>query len=292
MLYFEALRAFKARARERKICFGMHISTTSAQVVELAGLVGLDFVIVSREVEQIDDAQTEHLLRAANASGTVPMIKLRRNDAHLVEEALNAGAPLVNVPHVRTREELDAAVLASRFAPKGTRGLCPAARYNGFGAGTLEDARVRANEEASVIPILEDKECLDHLDELMSSPDVDIFEIGPFDLSHSLGLDPSRSYGNPETMAAVEKICAIAQKHGKVIMAPSWFPREAVASPVMIERQVNELVSRGITVLYHLTDVMLLARALREMMPIRDKSPFEGFRFEPKVESQDASKVS
>ena len=271
MLHLETLRAFKARARERKLCFGMHISTMSAQVVEMAGHVGLDFVIVSREIEQIDDSQTEHLLRAANASRTVPMIKLRRNDPHLIEDALNAGAPLVNIPHVCTRRELDAAVRASRFAPKGTRGLCPAARYNAYSAGALEGARGIANEEASVIPILEDKQCLGHLDELMSSPDVEIFEIGPFDLSHSLGLNPSLSYGNPETMAAVEKICAAAQKYGKAVMAPSWFPREAVSAPEMIDRQASELVSRGITVLYHLADIMLLARTLREMMPIRDK---------------------
>lgn len=273
MLYLDSVRAFTTRARERKICLGMHVSTCSAQVVEMAGQVGLDFVIVSREIEQLDDSQTEHLLRAAAASGTVPMIKLRRNDPQLVEDALNAGAPLVNVPHVRTRKELDTAVRASRFAPKGIRGLCPAARYNAFGAGTLDTARSIANEQSSVIPILEDKECLDHLEELMSCPDVDIFEIGPFDLSHSLGLNPSLSYGNPETMAAVERICATAQKHGKVVMAPSWFPREAVAAPEMIDKQVNELVSRGITVLYHLVDIMLLARTLREMMPIRDRHP-------------------
>ncbi len=273
MLYLDALRAFKVRARERKVCFGMHISTPSAQVVEMAGFVGLDFVIVSREIEQIDDSTTEHLLRAANAAGTVPMIKLRRNDTNLIEDALIAGAPLVNVPHVRTRKELDAAVRASRFAPKGTRGLCPAARYNAFGAGALETARTAANEESSVIPILEDKECLDHLDELMDSPDVEIFEIGPFDLSHSLGLNPSLSYGNPETMAAVEKICNAAAKHKKIVMAPSWFPKEAVAAPEMIDKQVNELVSRGVTVLYHLVDIMLLARTLREMMPIRDRQP-------------------
>lgn len=271
MLYLDSVRRFKARARERKVCLGMHITSGSAQVVEMAGHVGLDFVIISREIEQIDDSQTEHLLRAATVAGTVPMIKLRRNDPALVEDALNAGAPLLNVPHVRTRQELDVVVRASRFAPKGTRGLCPAARYNAFGAGSLATARSVANEESSIIPILEDKECLEHLDELMSSPDVDIFEIGPFDLSHSLGLDPSLSYGNPQTMAAVEKIVNAAQKHGKVVMAPSWFPREAVSSQEMIERQASELVSRGITVLYHLVDVMLLARTLREMMPIRDR---------------------
>ena len=272
MLYLEALRSFKDRARKREICLGMHISSCSAQVVELAGHIGLDFVIISREVEQIDDSQTEHLLRAANASGMVPMLKIRRNEPNLVDDALVAGATLVNVPHVRTRQELDLAVRASRFAPAGARGLCPAARYNAFGAGALLDARAIANEESSIIPILEDKECLDHLDELMSSPDVDIFEVGPFDLSHSLGLNPTLSYGNPETMAAVEKICAAAQKHGKVVMAPSWFPREPVSPQEMMDHQVRELFSRGVSILYHLPDLVILARALREMMPIRERN--------------------
>ena len=40
----------------------------------------------------------------------------------------------------------------------------------------------------------------------------------------------------------------------------------------MIDKQVKELVSRGVTVLYHLVDLILLARTLREMMPIRDSN--------------------
>lgn len=270
MLYLQAARDFIARALQRKVCLGMHISTGSAQVVEMAGHIGLDFVIVSREVEQLDDAQMEHLLRAANASGTVPMIKLRRNDPRLVEEAMNAGAALLNVPHIRTRQELDDSVRAARFTPNGTRGLCPSARYTGFGSLALDKARSAANEQSAIIPILEDKECLDHLDELMSSPDVEIFEFGPFDMSQSLGLNPALSYGNPETMAAVEKISAAAQKYNKVLLAPTWFPPTPVVSSELVDRQVKELVSRGITCLYHMVDILLIARALREMLPIRE----------------------
>lgn len=271
MLYLEAVRQFRARALRREVCLGMHVSSGSAQIVELAGLVGLDFVILSREVESFDELQIEHLLRAAAASGTVPMVKIRRNDPQLVEDALNIGAPLLNVPHVRTRAELDTVIRASRFAPKGLRGLCPAARYNSYGVGSLDAARTIANEESTIIPILEDKECLEHLDEICSSPDIDIVEIGPFDLSHSLGVNPVMSYGNPETMAAVEKIIAAAQKHNKVVLTPTWFPPNSITAPELVQRQHDELVKRGITMLYHLVDVLLLARTLREMMPIRER---------------------
>ena len=102
---------------------------------------------------------------------------------------MSAGAPLLNVPHVRTRKELDTVVRASRFAPHGTRGLCPAARYNAFGAGNLDTVRTVANEHASIIPILEDKECLDHLDDDRPPP------VEPLPNGTSLADAPQRGAG-------------------------------------------------------------------------------------------------
>jgi len=269
MLYPENLSALRERARSGRTCLGVHCSTMSPQTVELMGLLGLDYVIVSTEVESIDPSRVEDLLRAADASKTVPMVKLRRNAPELVSDALNAGAPLVMVPHVRTRTELEAAISASRFAPLGTRGLCPAARYAGFGSRPVQLATQLAHESISVIPIIEDKEALGHLDELFDVPGVEIYEIGPFDLSHSLGVPPDRAYENPETLSAIEKICAAAARHGKSLLAPLWLPREPLAPQEIIERQVRELVARGINMLYH-ADVVMLARAFRELLPVRD----------------------
>ncbi len=65
----------------------------SPQVVEQMGFLGLDYVIVSTEVESLDRGLLENLLRAAASGGTVPCVKLRRRDPELVGEAMNAGAP-------------------------------------------------------------------------------------------------------------------------------------------------------------------------------------------------------
>jgi 4-hydroxy-2-oxoheptanedioate aldolase len=233
------------------------------------GLTGLDYVIISREVEQLDPSTMENLLRAANATQQVPMIKLRHNTPEEVVDALTAGAPMVLVPHVTTRAQLDRLVAASRFPPKGTRGLCAVARYAGFGATSLESARAYANREPSIIPIIEDKAALDNLDDIMSSPDIEIVEIGPWDLSQSLGVIPEKSYGNPETMRAVEAVCAAAKRHGKKILAPTWLP--APGSKVdLIQLQHDELVSRGITLIYHLIDIMILVWSYRPLMALRE----------------------
>lgn len=269
VLYASTAAAFLERARARKVCLGVHHSAMSPQLIELYGHLGLDYVIVSTEVESLDKYTLENLLRAGDAARTVPIVKLLRNDPRLVEEALNAGAPMVMVPHVTTRAELDAAVFASRFSPLGSRGLCPVARYTGYGASPMDVAVTAANERRSVIPIIEDRAALGNLDELMASPDVDIFEIGPFDLSQSLGLRPELSYGNPEVMAVVERVGALARKHGKSVLAPLWLPKDADTAAKVLTLQMEQLIKRGVNMFYGI-EVLMLARVFREWLGIRE----------------------
>ena len=59
---------------------GVHHSAMSPQIIELYGHLGLDYVIVSSEVESLDKYTMENLLRAADAAKTVPVVKVLRND--------------------------------------------------------------------------------------------------------------------------------------------------------------------------------------------------------------------
>lgn len=270
MLYPDAAQRFQARARSGAVCLGVHTSAMSPQLVELYGHVGLDYVIIATEVEPVDVRTMENLLRAADAARTVPIVKIRWPDLQLVTEAMTFGAPMVMVPHVRSRKELDDAVRASRFEPAGSRGMCPVSRYVAYGAMSLDQARELANSRNSVIPIIEDVETLDHLDELFASPDVDIYEVGPFDLSQSLRLaTPALSYGNPETMRAVENILEKARKYNKHVLAPFWVTPETDSAARIIKWNMEQLVSRGLTLLYGL-EVVMVARWFRDLGQIRE----------------------
>jgi 2-keto-3-deoxy-L-rhamnonate aldolase RhmA len=221
----------------------------SPQLVELFGHVGVDFIIIGMEVEALDYGRMEDLLRAADATRTLPIVKLRRPSVEIIEDVMNAGASMMMVPHVSTREQLDTLVRASRFRPDGLRGECPVARYAGFGARSLAEIRRMTNDVRSIIPIIEDAEALDHLDEMISCPDVDIFEIGPYDLSASLGL-PGQGYSSPVVMDAIERICERAQKYGKAVLAPILFTFNHGSIQDIIQWHMDELISRGITILY------------------------------------------
>jgi 2-keto-3-deoxy-L-rhamnonate aldolase RhmA len=149
--------------------------------------------------------------------------------------------------------------------------LCPLARYNGYGISNLDEVHAMANSWRAIIPIIEDVEALDHLDEMMSSTDIDIFEVGPFDLSQSLGVKRQLTYANPETMAALEKIATCARKHGKAVLVPLWVTADTDSPAKVIRKQIDELVSRGITVFYAL-EMIVVARLFRDLMAIRESS--------------------
>jgi 2-keto-3-deoxy-L-rhamnonate aldolase RhmA len=269
MISPRAAKAFLERATSGKICFGVHHSAISPQLVEMYGYLGIDYVIIGTEVESVDRGVMENLMRAADASGTAPIVKMLRNDGRLIEEAMNYGAPLVTVPHIYTRAHLDAAVKSSRFQPHGTRGICPVARYNGYGIRNLDETHAMAETARSVIPIIEDAEALDHLDEMMSSSDVDIFEVGPFDLSQSLGVKRELTYANRETMAAIEKIAAAARRHKKGVLVPLWLSDDADSPSKLLRKQIDELASRGITIFYAI-EMVMMGRLLRDLTKIRD----------------------
>ncbi len=269
MLYPQPVAAMLERARSGKTCFGVHHSAMSPQLVEMYGRLRLDFVIVGTEVESIARNTMENLMRAADAGGTVPIVKLSRNDPSLIDDALNSGAPFVTIPHITTRKELDDAVRASRFKPKGLRGLCPLARYNGYGTESIDRVFEATNSARCILPIIEDVEAIDHIDDLMSSPDVEIYEVGPFDLSSSLGLRRELTYGNPETMRIVEKVANAARRYNKQLMVPLWITPETDSPAKIVSRQVDELLSRGVTMFYGL-EMMLVARLFRDLTPLRE----------------------
>ncbi|HEY0190027.1 MAG TPA: aldolase/citrate lyase family protein [Kofleriaceae bacterium] len=247
----------------------------SPQLVELYGVVGLDFVIIGSEVESLDISRMEDMIRAADAARTVPIVKLRRPDPNLIAEAMNAGAPMVMVPHVTNRAQLETLVRGAQFEPEGLRGECPIARYNGYGALNLAETHDEANRSHAVIPIIEDREALDHLDDMMGVEEVDIFEVGPYDLSRSLG-ETGQGFTGVKTMAAIEKICEAASRHGKAVLAPLWHPRGVGAYKELLQHQMDELLARGINCVYELESAFLalhLARMslLKRVREVKDE---------------------
>lgn len=218
-------------------------------VVEMIGCAGYDFVILDTEHTLVDPRQLEHLIRAAETSGVTPFVRVPEADPGAVLRALDAGAMGIVVPHVRGRADVAAAVRAARYAPEGMRSL-NGGRMPGYGGTDLRAYIERANAEIMVVPLVEDAEGVDAIDDILAGGGVDLVLPGPGDLSQSYGVP--WQVRHPRVQEAVRTLRAACGRHGVPFCAMATTP----------ERRA-EWRADGVTAFVLGEDRDLAARALR-----------------------------
>ena len=95
-----------------------------------------------------------------------------------------------------------------------------------------------ANDRVAVIPMIETREALEHVDAIAAVPGIDALFVGPFDLSIALGLRPRDNDGEAVFDDAIQTVSAAAKQHS---LATAVLSNAAVA-PLRV-RQGFQMVS-------------------------------------------------
>lgn len=160
--------------------------TRSTAAVEVVGHLGFDYVVIDNEHTAIALDQTEHLIRAAESAGVVPIVRVAELNRAGITRALDCGAGGVIVPQIHSAADAQYAVQAAKYHPLGRRGMAQG-RAAGFGIAGLDDYYEVANRETLLILQVETRDAVEHLPSILAVPGVDVVLIGPMDLSQSLG---------------------------------------------------------------------------------------------------------
>ncbi len=196
----------------RQPALGGWLTIPSSFSAEVFARAGFDWITVDMQHGVIDYQVAVTMLQAISTTETVPFVRVPWNEPGIIMKALDAGAYGVIVPMINSRAEAEAAVAACRYAPRGVRSYGPvrAALYAG------RDYFAHADDEVACIAMIETKEALENLDEILGVPGVDAVYIGPSDLSVSLGLAPSYDHGEPAFVEAIERVLKACREHSVV----------------------------------------------------------------------------
>lgn len=168
--------------------YGVSVMIPSAQIVEMVAHLGFDWVLIDCEHGTIGLESVEGMVMAAEAAGITPIVRPQTNTPEAIAQVMDRGAMGVQVPHIRSGEEARRAVEAVKFYPLGKRSLAVGTRAGRYGYGLSQAEYVaQANRETLVCAQLEDAEALDNAEEILAVEGIDVFFIGPSDLSQSLG---------------------------------------------------------------------------------------------------------
>jgi len=243
-----------------QVLTGIILFSGNPMILELAAAAGTDFVIVDMEHSPLDLDQCGHLMRAADAAGIVPIVRVPEVDPALIKKVLNLGAAGIAIPHA-TVENCAEALRAVHYAPEGDRGACPIVRSAGYAPGDWNAYAREANRRVSVIPLLEDKATLENFDALCAMDGLDVFFIGPTDLSIALGV-PGATFEEPSMSAALDRVTKAARACGKQVMTTIGNKLDPAYARMVAERGVSYIVLG--------TDGHLFLDVCRRMNQVKD----------------------
>jgi 2-keto-3-deoxy-L-rhamnonate aldolase RhmA len=162
--------------------------------------------------------------------GAAPIARVTRNDVLEIRRALDVGAAGVLVPFISTADQARQAVAAAKYPPQGVRGFS-FSRANNWGVDFAAEAG-SANDETVVIVMIESKEGVEHIEEILAVDGVDAAFIGPYDLSGSYGM-PGQTQDPVVRNACRQVIEACERAHksvGLLIVRPTpQAVRQAIA---------------------------------------------------------------
>jgi len=193
----------KQKLREGKAVFGAMITFPSPPIVEMLGYMGFDWVLIDNEHGSITVDTAEDMIRAGELTGVAPIVRPVANRPEVIAPFHDRGAWGVQVPHVNTREEAEAAVSACKYYPEGQRGIFSRGRPAEYGIGGTTPEYVKAaNANTLVCLMLEEVEAIRNIDDICSVKGVDVLFIGSGDLSQSMGYPGQQTH--PEVQALME----------------------------------------------------------------------------------------
>ena len=195
--------------------FGVSVMIPSPHVVDIVGRMGFDWVLIDCEHGSISVESVELMAMAAEASGVTAIARPSVNSFEAIGQVMDRGVMGVQVPHVKTEEDARRAVVAVKYHPVGERSLAAGVRSSSYGQGmSMSEYAEWSNRETLVCVQIEDREAVENIEEIVGVEGVDVFFVGPSDLSQSMGY-PGRS-DHPAVRDAMEHVFGVIAAAGKV----------------------------------------------------------------------------
>lgn len=209
---------FRELLRQPRIVLGGSLSLPSPDLVEIMGYAGFDLICLDTEHGPYAmEAELSNLLRACAVGGLTSLVRITENDPSRILKALDAGAGGVIVPRIKNRQDVERAISAARFPPVGDRGCCGNTRATRHSALPPLEFYAVANRDIAIMPIIEEIEAVERIDEVLAPDGIDAIWLGPADLSASMGLEGQQKH--PSVLAALERVISAAGKRSIPVVA-------------------------------------------------------------------------
>ncbi|WP_255592798.1 HpcH/HpaI aldolase/citrate lyase family protein [Bordetella sp. BOR01] len=194
-----------------KTVLGAFIFSPDPDISAVYGYAGFDFVVVDMEHGANDVRSVAGHVRACQATGIRPIVRLGVANFPDAGRLLDAGAAGFMLPHYgMSSYGANEVVRAMSYAPKGSRPTCTGVPAAGFGLLPFAEVAQASNENVVSMGLIEDAQVVERIESILDEVSVDCLMPGPADLATSMGLHGQLRH--PDILGAIEKIKSAAGK--------------------------------------------------------------------------------
>jgi 2-keto-3-deoxy-L-rhamnonate aldolase RhmA len=221
----------------------------SRGVAKILDAAGVDFVVIDMEHSSFTLAEVADMVAWLKATPIAPFVRIPEVQYHLIARALDIGLLGVMAPNVQTAAQARAVVDAAKYPPLGKRGFHFGGASTDFLGGDVGEYVRYANENTTVICMIESPQGVENVEAIATTPGVDALWVGYGDLAQYMGI-PGQ-FHDPGFLDALRQTVAAARKHG---LAAIIQPGNAA--------QLKEWLAIGFNVISYGADFALYKEAL------------------------------
>jgi len=202
---------FKQALADKKVQIGLWLMSCAPSVCEAVASAGFDWLVIDMEHSPNDVGDVMHQLRSLVGGTAEPIIRLPWNDPVLVKRLLDCGVRSFLFPFIQSADEARLVVAATRYPPKGIRGVAGTTRANLY--GRVPDYFRRAESQICVLAQIETRKAAALSHEIAAVEGIDGLFVGPADLSTDFGFP--NDWDRPEVWPTILDVGAQARAQGK-----------------------------------------------------------------------------
>jgi 4-hydroxy-2-oxoheptanedioate aldolase len=167
---------------------GAWVTSSDSSTTAIFGEIGYDFVIIDGEHGALGVRDILMHIRAAQATGTLAIVRVLKGDPTQIQQVVDLGADGVLVPKIETADQAAACLAATKYGPGG-RGFCPMVPAAGWTGEAWEGHASRSNREIIFIPLIETVRGVENFDAIADVEGIEFAFFGLGDLAQDMGTD-------------------------------------------------------------------------------------------------------
>ena len=187
------------------------LAVPSGSTAEVMAHQGWDSLTIDMQHGLADYQVALAMLASISTTATVAMARVPWLDEGIIMRMLDAGCYGIICPMINSAEDARRFARACLYAPEGNRSFGPIR----VGTYAGPDYYENANDEVLSIGMIESREALDNLEEILAVEELKAVYVGPADLSLALGCEPKFDQEEEPVVEAIERIVTAAGEAGK-----------------------------------------------------------------------------